>query len=577
MSVKLNIDRLFIYSEKNNIFFYSDFSSGANIFTGRNTSGKSTIFQSILFSFGINDVKRQLYEILELDVVFRVDCTLEENEEKESLIIIRDDEMMYVKKGVKPIVIFSGVSGDSSAEHIKLKTYISEIMGFELHLESKNEYKPAPIEVMFLPYYVSQSFGWIYLRKSFSSLDFYRNFKDDYLDYYLGIFDSQDRLDKQRLQEIVKQAQEEISFFVDIENNNNDLKITKIVDEKYLNESIAYIEKHKDNQSKLSEDEKNYIIKCNELSYYLQRKSILSRVSKNHKKQNPETDLCPSCLQSLPNTIESFYIYAQEENDTQKELAKYKEKIKDVKSKINSLLKSIDKNKKQIIADNKLLSESQEGNITYEKWLNNKANVLLIDNITYKVGSLEKKKQDAKNELDKYKTIEEIKRSRDAKSKEFRLIFNKYLKELNVKSINEERCNDLYRISAFSTQGVELHKTILAYHFAFNRIVKQSEKAHRFPFMLDSIFNEDIEQVNKDLIVKFISKNKPSDTQLFISIAEAKDKDENTERYNNDYFDGHANIITIGDLNSERALLSPYREEYDSYLEETLSYIDNVS
>ena len=576
MNVKLNINSLFVYSEKNDLFFYSNFSSYVNIFTGRNTSGKSSIFQAILFSFGINDVKGQLHEILEEDVIFRVDCTLERDQGKESLMLIRDDEIIYVKVGIQPIKIFSGISGDSSAEHIKLKAYISEIMGFDLYLESKNEYKPAPIEVMFLPYYISQSFGWIYLRKSFSSLDFYRNFKNDYLDYYLAIDDAQDRLDKQRLQEEIRQANEEILFFVNMENNNHDIQITKIVDEKYIEDSIKYIEKHKENYARITSDEKDYVIKCNELSYCQQRTSILSKVSRNHKNQNPKTGFCPSCSQVLPNNIESYYAYKQEENDTQSEIVKYKEKIKKVKSSINSLLKSIDKNKKQISIENKVLNESLNTNITYESWLNNKANVLLIDKITYKLGELEKKKLKSKIELDNYKSDLEIERSRLVKNKEFKAIFNGYQNELKVKKINEERYNDLYRISAFPTQGVELHKTILAYHFAFNKIIKGSENAHRLPFILDSIFNEDVEPVNKELIIEFISKKKPVDTQLFISIAEAKGKGETTDSYNKKYFNSKARVIPIGNLESERALLSQYDNERDDYLEETLNYIDNI-
>ena len=52
------------------------------------------------------------------------------------------------------------------------------------------------METMFLPYYVSQDVGWVYLRKSFSNLNFYKNFKEDFLDYYLGIENVIDREEK---------------------------------------------------------------------------------------------------------------------------------------------------------------------------------------------------------------------------------------------------------------------------------------------------------------------------------------------------------------------------------------------
>lgn len=576
MSVKLNIDRLFVYSEKKSLAFYSEFDSDVNIIRGKNTSGKSTVFQFMLYSFGVNDVKSQLQEILEEDVIVRLDCTLEKDGSKETLTVIRDDEMVYIKHGDAPVLVFAGISGNSSYEHIKLKEYINHLMDFNLYLESKNEYKPAPIEVMFLPYYISQSVGWIYLRKSFSSLDYYRNLKNDYLDYYLGIDDYHDRLEKQKLQDIIKQAEEEIKFFINMENNNTDLQVTKNVDEKYIEESIRYVENHKDNHAKINSDEKDYVLNCNKLSYYQQRKSILSRVLKSQKKKEPSNELCSLCLQKIPSTIEGYYSYTQEKNDTEKELSEYKQKIKETQSKINSLKKSIGNTKGEIVDSNRLLNESREQNVTYENWLNNKANSLLIDNITFKIGGLEKKKSDTQTELEKYKSDDEIYKLRNDKNKVFKSLFNSSLSELNVKKLNDPRFNDLYSISAFPSQGVELHKTILAYHFSFNKVLKECGRAHRLPFMLDSIFNEDIEKDNKNLIVKFISENRPLDTQLFISIAETKNKDENTDRYNKEYFDNKAKIITIGNLVSKRSILSAYQDKHDNYLEETLNYIDNI-
>ncbi|WP_423856505.1 AAA family ATPase [Aeromonas veronii] len=40
-------------------FFNTSFSSGINIIHGKNTSGKSTLLQSLLYTFGINDEKKE--------------------------------------------------------------------------------------------------------------------------------------------------------------------------------------------------------------------------------------------------------------------------------------------------------------------------------------------------------------------------------------------------------------------------------------------------------------------------------------------------------------------------------------
>ena len=55
MKSNLIIKKLFVYSEKNKKFFYTEFSDGVNIIYGKNTAGKSTVFQSIYYALGIND------------------------------------------------------------------------------------------------------------------------------------------------------------------------------------------------------------------------------------------------------------------------------------------------------------------------------------------------------------------------------------------------------------------------------------------------------------------------------------------------------------------------------------------
>jgi hypothetical protein len=62
-------------------------------------------------------------------------------------------------------------------QHVKGKAPLSDLFGFTLHLEYDNEYKPASLEAMFLPYYIAQDVGWVYRHKSFRGLDFAVFFK----------------------------------------------------------------------------------------------------------------------------------------------------------------------------------------------------------------------------------------------------------------------------------------------------------------------------------------------------------------------------------------------------------------
>ncbi|AZV56769.1 hypothetical protein [Clostridium sp. AWRP] len=574
MGTKLTINSLFAYSEKNNKYSYIKFGKYVNIIYGKNTSGKSTIFQAIMYTMGINDGNEYLQEILEEDVFFRIDCIITKNNVDEKIVFIRDDETVFIKKVNRPVLRFNGINADNSVEHIKLKEYMHKLFGFTLKLENKNEYKVAPIEAMFLPYYVSQPVGWVYIRKSFNSLEFYKNFKEDYLDYYLGIESFVDREKKRGLEIQLRDKEEKIKFYINTEKSNDEFQITKLVDEQFANESREYIESHNDNQRIINEYEEKYISKCNEQSYYQQRMSLLRKVSRHHKYQNPEGGVCPTCNQKLPFSIESSYKYFQEDNDTKKEMKKCREKIKNLQSEINSLRKKIDNQKLNMLKEYNILRKYFNYDLSFDSWIKNKVNAKLINNIKYKLGELTTEKIKIKDSLKDFKTQEEVEKSRLDKCKEFSDIFLDYLDELGVKPLKGGRYNLLYKISAFPSQGVELHKTILAYNFAFNKLIARTENVQRFPFMLDAVFKEDIEQSNKNVIMKFIGKYKPGDTQLILSMAETKENEESVYKYNKEYFNGEANLICIGGATKERAFLTLYDNSMNNYLEDTLNIMN---
>ena len=157
MKSNLIIKKLFVYSEKNKKFFYTEFSDGVNIIYGKNTAGKSTVFQSIYYALGINDNNQYLKEILSEEVIVRLDFILFKRNNVLNMTFIRDDDTLLILENNKVKKVFTGINSNSSREHIKLKEYMHELFDFTLKLEKKREYNSAPIETIFLPYYISQS------------------------------------------------------------------------------------------------------------------------------------------------------------------------------------------------------------------------------------------------------------------------------------------------------------------------------------------------------------------------------------------------------------------------------------
>ncbi|MDF1676673.1 MAG: hypothetical protein P1U44_13240 [Vicingaceae bacterium] len=576
MNLKLHIDSVLIHSEENNKFFFTEFKGKLNVIYGKNTSGKSTLIQLILFAFGINDNKIKLSEILSENIFVRIDCSIKRDEETEKYVFIRQDETLLIRDKNNKVIRFNGISADQSAEHVKLKKYFNELFDFNLQLESSSGIDEAPIETIFLPYYVSQEVGWVYLRKSFSNLNYYKNFKEDFLDYYLGIENVFDREEKRRIEKEVNKLQQQIRFYKDVEKGNQDLKLANVIDETLEGKANTLIAEISERKNRLLELEKLYVDNSNKLTFYNQRLSVVSKVNRNHKNQEPGKDSCPTCTQVLPSNIEDVYSFFQEENDTLSLKKDLNEKIKKMQSSLNSLNKKIEEDRAEIGSTFKTFNKYSENDITLESYIESKANTQLFENLIKQIGQLTIDLNHEKEELKKYKTDDDINFERNKKGSIFKSKYFTYNSELGLPALEDERFYKLYEISSFPFQGVELHKAVLSYHFAFNYLLTQTNEIHRFPFILDSVFKEDIDGGNRIKILKFITKNFPTDTQTILSIADDKNQDSRIEEYKRDIFKEKAHLICIGNGEEEKALLKENDNSQKSLIEETFEIIENI-
>lgn len=576
MRKTLDINSILVYSEENDKFFFTEFKNQLNVIYGKNTAGKSTLIQLILYAFGINDNKTKLVEILAEQIFVRLDCTIRNEQEEKNYVFIRQDDTLVIKDENEKVLRFNGIGSDNSAEHVKLKKYFNNLFNFSLLLESNSGISEAPIETIFLPYYVSQEVGWVYLRKSFSNLNFYKNFKEDFLDYYLGIENVIDRDEKRKIEKEINSIQQKIKFYTEVQKENQDLKLANVFDqtlEGKANELISNISLKKDN---LLDLENTYVSDSNKLTFLNQRLSVVSKVKRNHKNQEPGKDSCPTCTQILPSKIENVYSFFQEENDTINLQRDLNIKIKKLQSKLNSLNKKIESHRASIKSSYLTFNRYSENGLTLEMYLESKANIQLFEKLNKQIGQLTVDLEKEKEELKEYKTDQEILIERSKKSKIFKDKYFTHNTNLGLPSLEEERFYQLYEISSFPFQGVQLHLAVLSYHFAFNYLLTKTSDIHRLPFILDSVFKEDIEQGNKNKILKFINQNFPKDTQTILSIADDKNVDSKIEEYKNDIFKDNAYMICIGNGTEEKALLRDNDYSQKELIENSFKVLETI-
>ena len=586
MNNTIMFKRLFVSSESRNVCFSEEFSSDVNIISGRNTSGKSSLIQSLMFVFGVNDVRENLDEILSYQPTFRLDFTKKDEGTEETYTIVRDPRSIYVKEPNGKVVPFHGINADNSVEHVKLKSYISDLVGFSLILEQKGELKSAPLESMFLPYYISQSVGWVYLRESFSNLQYYKGFKDDYLDYYLGINNDFDRKEHQRL------TKEKDRLSADINNlkrysKKAELQFSNLVDEEFGGQAEEYIENYVQKSNSLEEERNKHIRLCNEFSLLQNHHKILKRTKRNIKRQNyNDIDRCPACTQVLSYSLEGLYSHYQKYNDTVELESHIADQLIDKKSKIHSSKKKMTKISNEISEDYGVLLDKSVDGVTFDQWVANKANITLYKKMQTDIEASKSALAGVKQSLDSMVTEQETIYSRISKEKAFKAIFKEYASQLALKPLTDPRYLDLYKIHSFPRQGVELHKTVMAYHFALNALIAKSKSAQRLPFLLDAILKEDIDETNLKTILLFVSKNLPNDTQTFVSISEhVKDpipeedgeikpiEKVRVQEVKNLYFPTNSKLFYIGDGKMERGFLSQSLERFQELHEDTVDII----
>lgn len=576
MKTTLEIKDILVYSESNDKYFFTEFKKGLNVIHGRNTSGKSTLIQLLLYTFGINDNKIKLTEILTENLFVRLDCSISYRNTKTTYTFVRQDETLLIKNSDGKVIRFNGIGSDQSQEHIKLKKYFHDLFNFTLQLESQSGIVEAPIETIFLPYYVSQDVGWVYLRKSFNNLNFYKGFKEDFLDYYLGIENFTNKDAKRKIENKIKGISQQIKFLTDFEKENEELEVSKVVDDSITgkaNELLSTIATDKDELLKL---ENKYMKDSDLLSFYTQRNSIVSKVSRNHESQFPGHDNCPTCAQLLPQSLEGVYAFYQAENDSNSLKLDLKTKIKKTQTDLNSTYKKIIGFKEKFQENYKLYQRYSESNVTLDSWIKNKANIQLHEGLVSQVGQLKIDLEAAKEELKEFKTDAEIIQERATKNAIFKNAYFKNNTTLGVSKVEDERFYKVYELSSFPFQGVELHKAVLSYHFTFNSLISKTDYIHRLPLILDGVFKEDLDPNSKANILKFIADNAPSDTQSIISIADHKNEESKIEEYKRDIFKEETHLICIGNGTEQKALLQVNDGTQTNLINDTFEIIETI-
>lgn len=567
---KLTYNRLLAFDKHGEKSFFTEIHKGVNIIYGRNTSGKSTLIQLLVYAMGINDAKENLNEILEYGITVRLDCTLECGSETKNISFIRDGSSLVVKEDECLPKRFDGIDGNSSFEYREYKKYFNSLINFDLKLESRGEIGLAPIEAAFLPFYISQSVGWVYLRESIGNYRYYKNFKEDYLDYYVGLTNNFDRDKLINLKEEKQQHTNGLNIIQRYEYSHPEIMIAKEINDKFKDGAMEYINEFNILNSDLISSQQKHLELSNKKTMLLMRLNTLGKVKRAQNRQRPSVDNCPVCEQLLPGTINSYYKHKQEINDTDAQKASISIKIKENQSSLNSEENKLSEYKRLLVSKYKSLHRLKLSDVTFDAWLDYETKFLLAKKLGEDREQLNKKLKRVNDDIADLKIDEDLELSRRKAGRKFLGIFKKKAASLSVDIPKDDRYRYLYDISSFPMQGVELHKIIMAYHSAFRDFVSEVKGMHKLPFVLDAVFKEDIDEKSRDLIYKFLAEQVDDNEQFIFSVADYKDPDKESDKesdgsnalnswiesMNVKYFASSGNLICIGDAIHQKSFLN---------------------
>lgn len=561
---KLILKNIFVCTIDAQRHFYTEFGESVNIIHGRNTSGKSTLIQSILYTMGINDSKENLDEITSNNIVFRLECEKKEGKSTSKLVFVRSGDTLVIQLNDAIPIRYDGINSNNSYEYSRYKDFFCDLFNFSLKLQKQTELTKAPLEAAFLPYYISQSVGWVYIRESIGDYRFYKDFKLDYLDYYTGIKTEDNKIERYELQKEKQSVEFELKQLNSYKLRDPKLKLAEFLDERFRSKAMEYLQDYNELNKNLSSEEAKHAKLCNSLSMLRGRQKVLSQVISNIQNQKPRIDQCPTCEQLLPGDLRSFYIYNQDINDAIKEKERISESVKVSVASLNSVEKKVISIRDKIKIEYSELIKLKAENIDFNSWLDHHASLNLMKSISSQESLCRKKLLEIQGKIKDLGDDSDIETSRSYKEKDFFEIFDAKAKSLGVKIPNNRKYRDLYSISSFPYQGVELHKIVMAYNFAFNDFVYNNNSIHKFPFLLDAILKEDIEAKSREEIFKFLSSESKSSKQILFTIAEFRGGEGRLSNdylfsindINTKYFTGKATQICIGDAISERAFLS---------------------
>lgn len=513
--MKMIFKELYLFSPHEKVAKKITFSDGVNIISSSvedgTNRGKSIILRSLYYSLG-------------------ADCKFEsEWNEKEKIFILHfaiDNSDYYIYRSASWFRLFDNKRYliDESTNRNELSKILKSITGFAVMLPKRNtdELEITPPVYNYLPYFVDQDCHDGSKFSSFKSLEQYANYKENVLYYHFGVYDeSYFESERQRLSiKTEKETYEKKKGMLNMMLEDIDSQVENASYSEDISSLLRDVNHYKD-EYKYITDKLNKI-KTRLVEYRNALTDIKSALNelyslekRNRNKLNKlKKHICPECGSDLRYTIRlKSKCYNLEDdafllkNDLKKNICEYNSKIEDEENNYKNQLKILNEYEIKMGVNRKEVVDA----------LKVKALCSLRDNTIYRLGDVDNKINECVKQSE---IIKDKIKERGQKKKKVNDFYAQLLiaakKKFGLVEINDDCFKKV--TGCFTASGSDCDIATLMWYFAIIKTRnKFNEKAIKFPIVLDSPCNTEMDREKQEALLEYLFDNIDLSSQFIMS------------------------------------------------------------
>lgn len=474
----------------------------------QNRTGKSLILKSIIHSLGGN-LTQYPTNWNELNITTILD------------FIVGETEYKLIRIGNK--FILKGGSLNKKYESIsELKNFYQDILLFNLKLENKQTKKIEQVYpgAYLFPLYIDQDKDWDGSYGSMKDIKMYKDWKKEILGYHVGkdlvtYYDLTDEQNVLKVNEKKKVDQRDLlQNYINVQiDKSKDIIDIRVDEEKYVKNIENYtsiINELKERNIKIEENlrvlaDDRYLLKnkikiaSRSLLEIEQDEKYLSEKIKSRKVK------CPTCGTIHENKITHRYkIYSniekirKREDQYTKELVKIENEITRIKIDYIEIIG-------QLNNYNKIMSEKNETQFTFNQIISSKVLNKLIDDVRKDITLIDKTTLTIGgriNQISKEKS--KISRENNKIDKSYSEYMNNNLLSLEVSDMDHTTKKKIGNI--INSTGNDISRAVLADFFAYAKLISENNN-EKIPIIIDTPLQQEPSSHNINLVFDFITKN----------------------------------------------------------------------